>query len=102
MSYRKLAWVTLAALGLSACGQNDYTPATGVGAGTIFAEACASCHGAAGTGKFGFLLKLAGSEQPHLESEVAAKVINGGHIMPAFPNIDQKNAEALGRYINSL
>ena len=101
MCYRKVVLVVLAGLGLSACGQRDYTPVAGVSAETIFAEACAGCHGDAGAGKFGFLLKLAGSDHPHPDSEIAEKVIKGGHIMPAFPNIDQQNAEALGQYINA-
>jgi mono/diheme cytochrome c family protein len=95
-------WVALAAVSLTACGDKDYTPAAGVSAETIFAEACSSCHGEAGVGKFGLLLKLAGSDHPHPVAEVATKVTKGGHIMPAFPNIDQKNAEALGEYINTL
>ncbi len=102
MSNRTWIWVALAAMSLTACGDNDYTPAANVGAKTIFTEACASCHGDAGVGKFGILLKLAGSEQPYPVSEVVTKVIKGGHIMPAFPNIDQKDAEALAGYINSL
>jgi len=101
MSHTKLVWVALAALSLSACADRDYTPATGASAETIFAEACASCHGDAGAGKFGFLFKVVGSEHPHPNSAIAAKVIQGGSMMPAFPNIDQKNAEALGAYINA-
>ncbi len=101
MSYIKLVWVALAALSLSACADRDYTPVAGASAETIFAEACASCHGDAGAGKFGFLFKLTDSEYPHPDSAIAAKIIQGGNSMPAFPNIGQKNAEALGAYINA-
>ena len=101
MSDKKVILVALACLGLAACGQRDYTPAAGVTAETIFAEACESCHGVTGTGKFGFLLKIADSDHPHPINEIAEKIIKGGHVMPAFPNIDQKSAEAVAQYLNS-
>lgn len=97
MSYKRLLLLAVAGLGLSACGQNDYRPTADATAETMFAEACESCHGVAGEGKFGFLLKIAGSQHP--VEELASKITNGGHVMPAFPNIDPAQTTALAQYI---
>jgi mono/diheme cytochrome c family protein len=91
----------LAALGLlSGCGGPDeYTPEAGISAADIFAAACQSCHGEAGQGKFGFLLKIAGDS--HTAAEIADKVRDGGFIMPSFPNIGDKERQALAEYVRA-
>lgn len=85
---------------LSGCGGPDeYKPEAGMSGEAIFAAACQACHGEAGQGKFGFLLKIAGDE--HSVSEIADKVHEGGFIMPSFPNIGDKERQALAEYIRS-
>ena len=91
----------VAALGLlSGCGGPDeYTPDSGMSGADAFAAACQSCHGEAGQGKFGFLLKIAGDA--HSVAEIADKVRDGGFIMPSFPNIADKERQALAEYIRA-
>ncbi|MEW8425275.1 MAG: cytochrome c [Candidatus Thiodiazotropha sp.] len=79
---------------------NDFKPVAGMGAMDIYANACSSCHGENGSGKFGLLLKLAGSEATR--DEIVDKIRNGGHIMPAFPNIDTEDAGLVASYLKSL
>ena len=91
----------LLALTLTGCSNsNDFMPVTGMDGMDIYANACASCHGDNGQGKLGFLLKLAGSD---ISSEaISEKIINGGHFMPAFPNISQPDAEQVAAYLKAL
>jgi len=91
----------IAALGLlSGCGGPDeYTPVAGMSGTDIFTVACQSCHGEAGQGKFGFLLKIAGDA--HSVAEIADKVRDGGFVMPSFPNIGDKERQALAEYIRA-
>lgn len=98
---KKKITVLAAALLLTGCGgDNPYTPQAGATAETIFAEACESCHGANGAGKFGVLLRLA-LEDNSVE-EVAAKVRSGGPVMPAFPQIDEATATALATHLKQV
>lgn len=92
--------VCLLAAGLSACSASRYKPADGSTPEQIFSEACASCHGDKGQGKFGFLLSVAGSETP--AEEIVDKIRNGGRVMPAFPGIDENAASAMAGYIKNL
>jgi mono/diheme cytochrome c family protein len=95
-----LSGVSLLALILSGCsGSNDFEPAAGMDGLDIYANACASCHGESGQGKFGFLLKLAGTDVN--PEDISAKIINGGKLMPAFPNINQQQAEQVAAYLKS-
>lgn len=88
-------------LALSGCSDsNDFQPAAGMDAVDIFANACSSCHGENGQGKFGFLLKLAGTDAP--AEEISEKILKGGHLMPAFPNINQQQAEVVAAYLKAL
>ncbi|MEJ2621046.1 MAG: cytochrome c [Candidatus Thiodiazotropha sp.] len=90
--------ITLLALTLSGCsGSNDFKPAAGMDGLDIYANACTSCHGDGGQGKFGFLLKLAGTDES--PKEITEKIINGGKLMPAFPNINQQQAEQVADYL---
>jgi mono/diheme cytochrome c family protein len=90
----------LAAGLLTGCGGPDeYTPAEGLGGADIYAAACQNCHGEGGKGKFGFLLKIAGTD--HEAEEIANKVRDGGFIMPSFPNIGDKERQALAEYIRA-
>ncbi|MCU7934229.1 MAG: cytochrome c [Candidatus Thiodiazotropha sp. (ex Dulcina madagascariensis)] len=90
----------LLALTLAGCSDvNDYKPTADMTATDIFTEACSSCHGDGGSGKFGFLLKIAGTEAA--AEEVVEKILHGGHIMPAFPNIDEQDAERLATYLKA-
>ncbi len=86
---------------LTGCGgSNEFTPVSGMDGVDIYANACSSCHGENGSGKFGFLLKLAGSEET--TDQIVGKIRNGGHIMPAFPNIDTQQAKLVADYLKSL
>jgi mono/diheme cytochrome c family protein len=85
---------------LTGCSARDFKPVSGMDGKDIFANACSGCHGENGGGKFGFLLKLAGTDNS--VDEIADKIRNGGHIMPAFPNIDAQNATQVADYIKSL
>jgi mono/diheme cytochrome c family protein len=84
------------------CGcsaSKDYKPAEGMSAEQIFAEACSGCHGDEGEGKFGFLLSIAGTQTAG--EELTTLIRNGGHLMPAFTQIDKETAEALVAYLKS-
>ncbi len=98
-AYKLLASAGLAVLLTGCGGSNDYTPAAGADAATIFAGACASCHGDGGGGKFGFLLKVAGTDEP--TEEIAAHIAGGGPVMPAFPNIAESDRMALAAYLKT-
>ncbi|MES9940394.1 MAG: cytochrome c [Candidatus Thiodiazotropha sp. 6PLUC2] len=92
--------ITLLALTLTGCSDsNDFKPVAGMDGMDIYANACSSCHGSNGQGKFGFLLKLAGTDDS--SEEISEKIINGGHIMPAFPNISQQEAEKVAAYLKA-
>lgn len=95
----KRIWMVVpVALLLSGCGGNsEYTPAAGSSAAQIYADACAGCHGAQGEGKFGVLLKIAGTT--HAAADLGSKVRSGGPIMPAFVNIGEADAVAVGEYV---
>jgi mono/diheme cytochrome c family protein len=89
----------LVAASLSGCSNRDFTPAENMPANQLFAEACAGCHGDNAQGKFGFLLSIAGSDLP--AEEIVQKIRQGGHVMPAFPNIGETEALAVAEYIKS-
>ncbi|MEW8505936.1 MAG: cytochrome c [Candidatus Thiodiazotropha sp.] len=90
----------LASLVAGCSDSNEFKPLAGMDALDIYANACASCHGENGSGKFGVMLKLAGSNASL--DEIVGKIRNGGHIMPAFPNIDTDQAKLVAGYIKSL
>ncbi len=90
----------LFAVGLGGCSSSDYTPTPGAAADQLFAEACAGCHGDNGEGKFGFLLAVAGSEES--TETIVDKIRNGGHLMPAFPQLSEEQASAIAGYLKSL
>jgi cytochrome c551 len=96
-----LAGIYLTASLLTGCSDsNDFTPVSGMDGMDIYASACANCHGENGGGKFGFLLKLVGSDAP--VEDIVGMIQKGGHIMPAFPNIDEQQAKLVATYIKSL
>ncbi len=85
-------------LPLTGCSDvNDYKPDAGLDGKTLFSQACADCHGDSGAGKFGFLLKIAGTDES--TEEVVEKINKGGFIMPAFPNISQEEAQSIALYL---
>ncbi|MET0066597.1 MAG: c-type cytochrome [Candidatus Thiodiazotropha sp.] len=93
-----IAGISLLALSLSGCSDvNDYKPGTGLDGKAMFDQACASCHGESGTGKFGFLLKISGSDES--AEEIAEKISKGGSVMPAFPNISHEEALGIALYL---
>jgi mono/diheme cytochrome c family protein len=99
--FAKITLFSLFAAILAGCGgKDDYTPSAGVNAPAIFAEACQSCHGGAGEGKFGFLFSLAGTEST--PEKIARHIAEGGPVMPAFPNLSQEQRMALAAYVKSL
>jgi len=79
---------------------SDYTPSAGLSGTQIFAETCVGCHGNAGTGKFGFLLKLTSSTLT--DEEISSKITSGGSLMPAYPNIKTEQLSQLTAYVKSL
>ncbi len=96
----RLIGAGLMAAALAGCsGSRDFTPTESMSPDLIFAEACSGCHGEAGDGKFGFLLSIAGTDEA--SEEIVAKIRNGGHLMPAFPNIDENTASAIATYLKS-
>jgi mono/diheme cytochrome c family protein len=96
-----LAGICLSASLLAGCSDNNnFTPVSGMDGMDIYANACVNCHGENGSGKFGFLLKLAGSDES--ADEIVDKIRNGGHFMPAFPNINTQQAELVATYLKSL
>lgn len=97
----KLAGISLLVLLLTGCSEvNDFKPVAGMDAMDIYAHACSNCHGDGGSGKFGMLLKIAGTDEK--TDEIVDKVLNGGHIMPAFPNINKQQAESIAAYLKAL
>jgi hypothetical protein len=94
-----LAIPTLAIMLTGCGGPNEFTPSPGMSPADIFSSACQECHGEKGSGKFGFLLKIAGSDEVE---EMNDKIKNGGHIMPSFPNIGDADRAALVDYVKSL
>ncbi|MES9826205.1 MAG: cytochrome c [Candidatus Thiodiazotropha endolucinida] len=96
-----LAGICLAGSLLTGCSDNnDFKPAAGMDGMDIYANACSNCHGVNGSGKFGFLLKLSGTDSN--TEEIVDKIRNGGHIMPAFPNIDTRHVGLVAAYIKTL
>ncbi|MEW8028599.1 MAG: cytochrome c [Candidatus Thiodiazotropha sp.] len=96
-----LAGICLSGFLLTGCSDsNDFKPVAGMDGMDIYANACSSCHGENGSGKFGFLLKLTGTDAN--TEEIVGMIRNGGHIMPAFPNIDAQHAELVAAYIKAL
>ncbi len=97
----RLFALSILAAALSGCGgPSDYKPTAGMTAADIFADACQACHGENGAGKFGFLLKIAGSETS--AEEIATLLKDGGHIMPSFPNMSEEEHLTMAAYIKAL
>ena len=82
---------------MSGCSSSDYKPTAGLPVDQLFAEACSGCHGKDGEGKFGFLLAVAGTETA--TPEIISKIRQGGHLMPAFPQISESEATAIAVYL---
>ena len=101
MKMSRLFVISTLAIVLSGCGgPNEYKPAEGMSAADIFADACQACHGENGGGKFGFLLKLAGTDTPI--EEITTLLKDGGHIMPSFPNMSEEQHLAMAAYVKML
>lgn len=97
----RLIAVSILATTLSGCGgPSDFKPTEGMSAADIFNGACQACHGENGGGKFGFLLKVAGTDTSM--EEIASLLKDGGHIMPSFPNMSDEERLALATYIKAL
>ena len=81
------------ALGASACGGSEKPPRPGnaVKGAQIFAQKCASCHGAGGKG--GTAPKIAG--EPILYDTAKARIDGGGSGMPAGLVTGQDEADVL-------
>lgn len=87
-------------LGCAVTQANDYTPSPKLSSAQIFAETCASCHGTAGAGKFGLLLKL--TDTTLSSDQITNKISTGGTLMPAYPNINGEQLTKLATYIKTL
>ncbi|RDH85576.1 MAG: cytochrome C [endosymbiont of Escarpia spicata] len=94
-----LAPLAAAAL-LTGCGASEYSPSITTTPAEMFADGCQSCHGEKGTGKFGLLLRIAGSDEPI--EEILEKIEKGGTVMPSFPGINTAQRLALATYIKTL
>ncbi|QYZ65720.1 MAG: cytochrome C [Gammaproteobacteria bacterium (ex Lamellibrachia satsuma)] len=94
-----LGTLTAAAL-LTGCGASEYSPSITTTPAEMFADGCQSCHGEKGTGKFGLLLRLAGSDESI--EHIAAKIEKGGMVMSSFPGINTAQRLALATYIKTL
>ncbi len=79
---------------------SDYRPAADAKPAQIFSDACASCHGDWGTGKFGFLLKLTGTTLS--KEEIQNRISAGSTMMPEFPNIKKEQLSQLVDYVEAL
>jgi mono/diheme cytochrome c family protein len=95
----RLIGAGLIAAALSGCSSSDYKPTAGLPADQLFAEACAGCHGDLGEGKLGFILAVAGTETS--TPEIVTKIRQGGHLMPAFPQISESEATAIATFLKS-
>ncbi|MCU7852877.1 MAG: c-type cytochrome [Candidatus Thiodiazotropha sp. (ex Monitilora ramsayi)] len=95
-----LSILAILSVSLGGCGgNNDFKATASMPVNDLFAQACAGCHGENGEGKFGILLKLAGSDDA--AEEMAEKIRHGGHIMPAFPNISEAEAISIATFLKS-
>lgn len=81
------------------CLANEFQPVKGSSGAGTFANACVTCHGVEGVGRFGFF-KLTESTMP--TEAIKTIVQNGGNWMPAFPNIKDEELEVLGAYVRSI
>ena len=82
------------------CIASDYQPPVGASGVQIFNDACMACHGDNGTGKFGLFFDLTSSTLQVEETKIVIQ--QGGLMMPAFPNINGKELDALLTYLVSL
>lgn len=99
-TFLRILSITALSTLMTACGgPSDYAPADNLTAETIFAEACMSCHGVAGEGKIG-LFKLQNSELGL--DEIAAKITEGGMLMPQFVKLSETQRAELANYVKSL
>ena len=95
----KRVLIVLSLLASSAVA-SEYQPRAGASGAQIFSDACAACHGADGSGKFGLFLGLTGSTL--MPDEMKTVIQQGGAVMPAFSNIQGKELDALVAYVRSL
>lgn len=96
-----LATIVTAGMLVAGCGgEEDYSAPEGTPALKMFEQACSHCHGEKGTGKFGFLLGLKGSQIP--AENVVPMIANGGGIMPAFPELSESQRQRLAEYAAGL
>ncbi|MBL3526288.1 MAG: cytochrome c [gamma proteobacterium endosymbiont of Lamellibrachia anaximandri] len=96
----KLLAPLAAATLLTGCGASEYSPSITTTPAEMFANGCQSCHGEKGTGKFGLLLRLAGSEESI--EHIASKIEKGGMVMSSFPGINAAQRLALATYVKTL
>lgn len=87
-------------LALTGCfGPSDYDPSLTATPDQIYTEACQSCHGEKGEGKFGFLLKITDSD--HSIAEIADKIEQGGIVMPGFPKMEAPQRLLVATYLKA-
>jgi mono/diheme cytochrome c family protein len=98
--FTKILALPLLAAALTGCGSNEYTPAITSSPEKIYIEACQSCHGERGEGKFGVLLSIAGTDASI--EKISTHIVEGGPVMPAFPNISQPQALLVAAWIKTL
>lgn len=90
-----------AVIALAGCGGEEaYAPEAGTQADTMFEQGCSHCHGSDGKGKFGFLLGLQDTELS--QAEIQAVIANGKGIMPAFPELSNRQRRQLAGLIQDL
>ena len=86
--------LAVAATGLLAgCSKsNDFSPSVGMSGEAIFKAACEECHQADDAGYY-FELDA--------EVNIPDRVLNGGLMMPSFPNIQGEALRSLEEYVTS-
>lgn len=68
--------------------------------GLVFAQNCAACHGSGGQGGTG--PKLLGSAALKDDAALRQKILSGGVGMPAFPQLQGQQLDALVKYVQNF
>jgi len=85
---------------LSACGKggiSTFSAPESTDVKTVFANACAKCHGDNGGGQFGLFSTL--NPEGKTEQILAETILSGREGMPAFIKLTEEQRLALAKYI---
>lgn len=84
---------TAGLLSLSCAGSNDFSPTANMSGKEIFDKACLECHAPVGESVMEISAEMKDADR------IANKVLSGGMMMPAFPNIQGATAKLLSEYV---